>query len=315
VATTSIPGGGNHNVTVYGNGTVIAGNGNNTVRIQGSGRVVVGNGNDTIAIMGNGTVAAGSGNNRISVLGAGQVSVGGGHDTITMYGSGQIVQKGVLGKDVIQLGSGNDTVLVQGQATVNTSSLYGFAFRGFGVNTGPMGVPFALGGRGIPNNFRAVGSATVVGGQLQVTHSHGITQELAASGRMTLQGGYSATHFIGGAGTTLMKGGSGHDTFVGGSGHDTMMGIGSANVFEFLASGKGGQHVISNFVSGDQLNVEGHSLSYLLSHHEVTTHGGNSFISIDGGKTTIELQGVAESGGIRAHYPMISPHDRYDRPN
>ena len=53
---------------------------------------------------------------------------------------------------------------------------------------------------------------------------------------------------------------------------------------------QGGQHVIKNFVSGDQLYIEGYSLSALQS--DISTHGGNTYISIDGGKTTIELEGV-----------------------
>ena len=60
-----------------------------------------------------------------------------------------------------------------------------------------------------------------------------------------------------------------------------------------MKSAQGGQHVIQNFVSGqDQLYIEGHSLSWLQSHHDISTSGGNTYISIDGGKTTIELQGV-----------------------
>jgi Ca2+-binding RTX toxin-like protein len=128
-----------------------------------------------------------------------------------------------------------------------------------------------------------------------VNHMNGITQAIAAGGKATLLGGTGATEFVSGSGSTVMKGVSGRDTFVGGSGHDTMTGVGSHNVFEFLAAEKGGQHVITNFVSTDMLNVEGHSLSYLISNHEVTSSGGNTYISIDGGKTTIELQGVTET--------------------
>jgi hypothetical protein len=89
-----------------------------------------------------------------------------------------------------------------------------------------------------------------------------------------------------------MKGKSGSDTFIGGSGHDTMSSVGSKNIFDFVATAKGGQHLITNFISGDKLNVEGESLSYLQSHHEVSSHGGNTYITLDGGKTTIELLGV-----------------------
>ena len=340
---TSISGGGDHNVNVYGNGTVIAGNGNNAVRMQGNGNVVIGNGRDTIAMMGNGNVVAGSGNNLIKIAGSGHVSVGGGHDTITQFGSGAIVEKGASGYDTINLGIGNDLIKVQGQATVGMYDPSTTVSRGVaggsngdvwqragkpdvgpgmsdtsagaqgGAGAAPVDPRFGIGGFG----QGGIGSATIAGGgELHVSYSRGMTQEIAYSGKMTLQGGDSATAFIAGRGSTLMKGGSGHDTFIGGTGHDTMTGVGSHNVFEFLAPQQGGQHVITNFVSGDQLNVDGHSLSYLISQNEVTSHDGNTYISADGGMTTIQLQGVVtptRTGGmIPVHDPISAlnlPHD------
>jgi Ca2+-binding RTX toxin-like protein len=152
------------------------------------------------------------------------------------------------------------------------------------------------------NFFRPSVAATVSGGELEVKQVGGVVQETAVSGKMTLLGGSAPTEFIGGAGSAVMKGGSGSDTFIGGSGHDTMTGGSGQNLFEFLTSGKGGQHVITNFVASDQLNVEGHTLAYLLAHGEVTTRDGNTYISIDGGKTTIELKGFTDSSEPR-HFP------------
>ena len=108
-------------------------------------------------------------------------------------------------------------------------------------------------------------------------------------------GGALPTEFIGGTGTTSMVGGSMNDTFVGGSGHDTMVAGSGSNVFEFLSSEAGGQHVIKHFVSGtDQLYLEGYSLSQLQmgTGGTITTSGHNTFITLDGGKTSIELVGV-----------------------
>jgi Ca2+-binding RTX toxin-like protein len=297
VATTSIQGGGNTNVMVYGSGTVVAGNGNDGINILVNGKVTVGDGRDTINIGGNGTVVAGSGNDRIQILGNGSISVGGGHDTLTLEGSGGITQTGTQGHDTINLGYGNDTIYVQGSATVNSGSFpaYGRGRFSAGPFTAGHGTHAVISGPG----------ATIAGGELEVLHVKGVTQDVAVSGTMTLLGGVSATEFIGGRGTTVMKGGMGNDTFIGGSGHDTMTGGSGHNLFEFLSSEQGGQHVITNFVSSDQLNVEGHSLSYLMSHGEVTTSDGNTYISIDGGKTTIELQGVTETDPLRQH---IDPH-------
>ncbi len=250
MSTISISGGGNHNVNVYGNGTVIAGNGNDSINISGNGNVVIGNGRDTISI----------------------------------GGSAQITEIGISGHDTISLGLGNDTISVQGYATVTIA--------GGSVAT----CSTIVGG----------GAATISGGSLVIHHlSNGITQDFALAGKMTLIGGTSLTEFAASGGSTVLKGGSGHDVFIGGSGHDTMTSIGTHNVFEFLASAAGGQHLITNFVSGDQLNVEGHSLTYFISHNEVTSLNGNTYISVDNGKTTIELQGVTTAHP--AQTPETSP--------
>jgi Ca2+-binding RTX toxin-like protein len=223
------------------------------VSIPGSGKV-------DLTVYGRGTVIAGSGNDRIDITGQGQIIVGSGHDTLTLGAGGTIWEHGSSGKDTINLGKGDYTIYEQGKATV----------------TG------------------AFGSATISGGELQVVQGWGVTEEIAVSGKLTLQGGASQTEFVGGGGSTLMRGGGkGNDTFVGGSGHDTMIGGSGHNLFEFLKSQAGGQAVITNFVSGhDQLYLEGYSLSWLESHHDITTHGSNTWISLDGGKTTIELEGV-----------------------
>jgi Ca2+-binding RTX toxin-like protein len=223
-----------------------------------------------------GRAVAGSGNDLITAHGPAAISVGGGADTLTLYSDGTINQYGSSSSDTIDLGTGNDTIYEQGSATV---------WGAFSNDT-----------------FRA---ATIKGGEMIVTHSAGVTDAIAVSGSATLVGSTTTTEFVGGTGSTNMIGNSGSDTFVGGSGYDTMAGVGSNNVFEFLSSESGGQHVIQNFVSGDQLYIEGYSLSALQSSNDITTSGGNTYISIDGGKTTIELKGVTglSSGDITTHKP------------
>ena len=295
MATVSIPGGGSYDPTVYGPATVIAGSGNDAITIIGSGEVSVGNGNDTItigsppssmlsawqirgdsagrAIRGEGTRGDSESAGRalrgtglqadtVGTSSTGTVIAGSGNDSITLYSGGEVQENGTQGHDTINLGTGNDTIYEQGQATV-----YGTFSNG------------------------AFGSASIAGGELKILQSGGVTQDIAVSGRMTLVGSSAHTEFVGGTGSTLMTGASGYDTFVGGSGSDTMAGVGNHNVFQFLSSEQGGQHVISNFTSGDTLYIEGQGLSYLQSQHEITTSGGNTYISIDGGHTTIELKG------------------------
>jgi Ca2+-binding RTX toxin-like protein len=263
-------GGGDHKVVVYGNGTVYAGDGNDSITIHGKGKVIAGNGNDTITVFGSQGRGEGDGEEGRS-HGNSTISVGSGNDSITLYGNGKITETGLSGHDTINLGSGNDTIYEQGHATV----------------------------------YGSFGSTTISGGELVVSHKHGVTEEIAVSGKMTLLGSGSPTEFVGGTGSSVFHGGKGSDTFIGGSGHDTMIGGSGKNVFEFLSSEKGGQHVITNFVSGDKLYIEGHSLSYLTSHHDITTSGGNTYISIDGGKTMIELKGFTslDSSDITTHKP------------
>ena len=132
-----------------------------------------------------------------------------------------------------------------------------------------------------------------LGGVLNITSSHGITTDIAVSGKATLIGTSAPTKFVAGTGSASMVGGKGHDTFIGGTGHDTMVAGKGTDLFEFTKHNAGGSTLIKDFVSGhDQLYLEGDTLSYLKSHHDITTHGGNTYISLDGGKTTIELQGV-----------------------
>jgi hypothetical protein len=72
-----------------------------------------------------------------------------------------------------------------------------------------------------------------------------------------------------------------------------MVGGTSTNAFEVFSNAAGGHHTITNFVSGpDQLYLEGQSLSYLQTQHDISTVGGNTLITLDGGKTTVTLVGV-----------------------
>jgi Ca2+-binding RTX toxin-like protein len=236
--------------------------------------VSVKGGNHSISVYGpKSSVFAGSGNDSIFVHGKdGFVSVGGGQDSIAMYEGGKVFEHGIHGHDTIDWGSGKLTVNVQGQATVYGSEA--------------------------PGKFD-LGLATIHGGEFKVSYSsESGLKETAVSGKMTLMGGRAPTEFVGGTGKTVMIGSNANDTFVGGSGSDTMTGGTKHNLFEFLSSEAGGKHVITNFVSTDKLYIEGHTLSYLQSHGDISTHDGNTYITIDGGKTTIELKGFT---GLNSH--------------
>lgn len=227
---------------------------------------IPGSQNVDVTIYGKGTVIAGSGSDNIKITERGKIVVGAGHDTLSLVAGGVISQVGAAGRDTIQIGTGRTTIYEQGRATV----------------TGPY-------------SEGAFGSATISGGELKVVESHGVTKEWAISGKMTLLGSAAPTEFVAGGGSVSMVGGKGKDTFIGGTGHDTMIGGHGRDLFEFLRSDRGGHHLIKDFVSGqDHLYLEGHSLRYLERHGDIQSHDGNTYISLDGGKTTIELQGVTD---------------------
>jgi Ca2+-binding RTX toxin-like protein len=259
---------------------------------------IPGGGNSNVTVYGNSAVTVGSGNNRVTMLGQGNVTVGAGQDTINLLTGGRVVETGALGHDTINLGLRNAYIDVQGDATVLGSNLLA---RGFLGQSAPKTSPFSA--------MSSLGAATIAGGGvLQILQVGGTQQDVAFNGTMTLMGSNRPTEFVGGSGTTLEVGMSGRDTFVGGYGHDTMTGSGHNNVFNFVASSAGGDHVITDFVSGDQLNVDGHSLAYLVANQQVTTHSGNTYISADGGITTIELRGVTTPGAPPQPHTVLPVH-------
>jgi Ca2+-binding RTX toxin-like protein len=260
---------------------------------------ISGSGNVDVTVYGRGTVIAGNGNDSIDITGKGRIIVGSGHDTLTLGDGGQIWQSGASGVDTINLGGKCATVYEQGQATVSG------AFGQATISGGVLDLGVRSGSNVQHSAHRSDDDHEHHHDDDRDRHNddarHGFTsaqsgsvyKEIAVSGHLTLQGGAANTEFVGGSGWTVMQAGTGNDTFVGGSGHDTMIGGSGHDIFQFHEGQAGGQHVIENFVSGqDHLFIEGHSLDYLQSHHDVTTSGGNTFITIDGGKTTIELQGV-----------------------
>lgn len=270
-------------------GTYVSISGSNTnadVRIYGNGSVIAGNGNDTIQIGGNG-----------------HITVGAGNDQLSLHGSGSITQNNAgtqIGNDTINLGRGNDTISEAGRATVygafGSATIQGGKFEFLRVLDGS----HDDGSRGGRHDDGARGGLRGEGrdGSHHDAHdgSHGshhyVFEEIASSGNATLVGGDHCTQFVAGSGSVVMQGGKGNDTFVGGSGHATMTGGSGHNLFDFACHSNGGQDIITNFVAGqDKLYLEGKSLCYLQSHGDISVNHGNTYISLDGGKTMVELKG------------------------
>jgi hypothetical protein len=231
---------------------------------------IPGSGNQDITVFGRGTVIAGNGNDRIHIEGKGTIVVGSGHDTLTLNHGGVINQYGASGHDTIHLGStGNYVINEQGHATV----------------TG------------------AFGTATIAGATMEVFQSGGQERVIVLPyGQDSLLG--ASTGFVGGSGSTHPGTRSGHSTTVSGSSaHGSVSsssshGSSGAKPVDFLRQEKGGQHVIKNFVSGqDHLFVDGNSLPFMASAHDISGHGPNTVIRMNGGKTTIELHIATQSHG------------------
>jgi len=285
----SISGSGDANIRVFGNGTVVAGNGNDTIRIDGNGAVTVGAGNDQITLHGHGSVVAGNGNDTIRIDGNGAVTVGAGNDQVTLHGSGSFFQQGIGGNDTINLGHGQDTITEAGHATI---------FGSFGSATIQGGTVEFLRNGGSVDGTKHDHDRRDSDARDHAVHGSGPSfyGADALSGNATLVGGEHCTQFVGGTGSVVMQGGTGNDTFIGGSGHTTMTGGSGHNLFEFTSHGTG---VITNFASGhDKLYLEGQSLSYLQSHGDVSVSNGNTYISLDAGKTVVELKGFT---GLTGH--------------
>jgi hypothetical protein len=216
---------------------------------------VSGSGNIDPTIYGKGTVIVGNGNDRVDITGVGKIIAGSGHDTLTLGQGGVIYERGASGHDTINIGSGNATIYEQGYATIHG----------------------------------AFGTVTV--------HGHGITIHQTAG--ETSSGSSHSSTVTSSSGHDTVVTGAGQHSAVGGSVHHSFdwaprQGGMERNPFEVLAQQLGGQHIITNFISSAApvVHVEGHTLSFLAPHHDISTHGGNTYISMDGGKTSIELQGV-----------------------
>jgi len=245
---------------------------------------IAGGTSPTVAVYGkNLGLTAGLGTDTVgSVQVSGTASVG----NLSQLSVNQGVGLPATGNDTINLGSGSDTIVQSGQATVssafNTATTYASIAGGEAQTTlGNVGTEVS----GVTSGVQAE-AATIIGGALD---SATVT---AQNTNASLTGVFSGVN----ADSNAILGTAGVDSLTGGAGQ---------NVFEFLAENAGGQHTITNFVSTDQLYVEGYSLAYLQANNDISTQGGNTYISIDGGKTSIELKGFTglNSSEITTHKP------------
>jgi len=249
---------------------------------------ITGGTSPSVAVYGNNlAVAAGVGTDTVGNVNVTTTASVGSLNTLTINESLKALS--ALGVDTINLGSGADTIVQSGQATIANA----FSTAGpTGVNTYSTASTTLANARadvaGVAGGTKADASAvaTVIGGALDsagVTGQNGITD---VSGVFSgVKADAAAATVVGAAGVQTLTGGTG------------------STLFEFLGNETGSQSTITNFVSTDKMYVEGYSLSYLQSHNDISTLGGNTYISIDGGKTSIELKGFTglNSSEITTH--------------
>jgi len=199
------------------------------------------------------------------------VSVRGSHSfDLTVHGHHKVMP--ALGNDTVASGSRSMKVVL-----------------GVGHDTvAPLGPPTSALGRAALPASPVVHSTAMAQGPAAVSNT--------ALGQMTLLGG-AGREFSSGATVVGLNGEAKAVERVSRmTGHDTMLGGKNTDTLGFLKGQHGSAHLIQDFVTGQsKLHLTGASLDSLKSAHDaaVSSHGGNTYISLDGGKTTIALHGIA----------------------
>jgi hypothetical protein len=210
-------------------------------------------------------------------MAASLVSVPGSHSfDLTVHGDHKVIP--ALGIDTVASGSRSMQVVL-----------------GVGHDTiAPLGPPTsALGRAALPTSPVAHSTAIANGNMAQ---GHAVVGNTAL-GKVTLLGGAGREFSPGGTVVGLNKEAKAVERVSTLTGHDTMLGGKNADTLGFLKGQHGSAHLIQDFVTGQsKLHLAGGaSLESLKSAHDtaVSSHGGNTYISLDGGKTTIALHGIA----------------------
>lgn len=318
-----LAGNGADSISLVGSGTVLAGSGNDTVTVSGGGHspsfvsitvgagddsisstgrgptsVVAGDGNDTVSLTGRGpaTISVGNGNDSISTNGPATVTAGNGRDTISVASGIVSVGNGndlisLSGNATVYLGSGNDTIKHQGSGRVTIVETVG-GDKTLGTINGSTSVDVKNGvvqtGRGRNTPF-----STPVGGHASHLTSSGGESVTAGLGSSTLAGGSAKPTFATAPHFSFL--GAGNDTLV--SGSNVPLGAGHHALFSFdTAPAAGGGGVFGNFVTKEQFPTSG-----ATSFDTAPTHGTSGLvsgtqISLDGGKTVIDLKGIFHKG-------------------
>ncbi len=173
---------------------------------------------------------------------------------------------------------------------------------GSGVNAHPVYTPSTLSGGAHRRPLMMEGGGhrplikTVIKPQIRTQ-----VDSIRAGGAMTptsvptMMGGQRATRFVHNApiSTVSMKGGA-RDQSVRPIQHDSMRGGAMIHTrTSVLPTLPGGAHVLSGFVAHQPpIQMESHSLNSLAHQHTAPPAGGSNVLSLDAGKTVLNLVGV-----------------------
>lgn len=170
---------------------------------------------------------------------------------------------GLGGNDVLSGGAGSDVILAgDGDDTIDAGTGGDRLFGGDGADS------LSATGDGV--------SDTLDGGL----------------GDDTLVAGTGADSLTGGDGDDQLNGGAGNDTLEGGEGADTLTGGAGNDVFRYHDDG--GSNVITDFATGDKIDLSELTGLFSFSDLSITDDGSDASVSLNG-QTLFTLQGVLAS--------------------
>jgi hypothetical protein len=191
------------------------------------------------------------------------------NDRITGDGNNNRLDGGT-GDDYLDGGAGNDTVL---------------GGAGHDILGGWSGDDSISGGEGNDALFGWADNDTLDGG----------------TGNDTLNGGTGNDSLDGGTGNDILLGGEGSDTLIGGAGSDTLSG--GAGSDTFVINSLDGSDTITDFSSGDVLQIDKASLGGATNFKLVPTQDGNTAVQVE---VNGSFQTIATLNGVNANQLQIT---------
>jgi serralysin len=245
---------------------------------EGADRLIGGSGNDTIVGGGGVDTLLGWDGDDVFEAGEGDSIEGGDGADRILWAGGSGVISGGPGSDAVIAGGdlrGVSLTSVEALEALAPLRLLASQITGFGSLRGAIDV--TVSGRGDLTG-RVSGAVTLRG----------------ESGADTLIGASGDDLILGGDGADSLTGAAGADTLVGGAGVDVLVGGAGADVFVFAGDLGVGEDRITDFATGDRIDLSG--LSGGVSHGEwLSTAGADLRIDLGGGASVLVLQATAAS--------------------